>query len=81
MIGVGQSACGRSGRQSSSLSSTNRDEPDGVRELLVRGGSDRRMVGIPGVGVKAGSLPDLKRADRSGWLDVCAFSFPAPGIR
>ena len=53
--------------------------------MLVRGGSDRRIVGIPEIGVKAGSLPDLKRADLSRWLDDLsrwlddfAFSFPAP---
>ena len=46
--------------------------------MLVRGGSDRRIVGIPEIGVKAGSLPDLKRADLSRWLDDFAFSFPAP---
>ena len=56
------------------------DSPTGVRELLVRGGSDRRIVGIPKIGVQAGSLPDLKRADLSRWLDDCAFRFPAPGI-
>ncbi len=56
------------------------DPTGSVRELLVRGGSDRRIVGIPEIGVKAGSLPDLKRADLSRWLDDFAFSFPAPGI-
>ena len=57
------------------------DSPTGsVRESLVCGGSDRRIVGIPKIGVKAGSLPDLKRADLSRWLDDFAFSFPAPGI-
>jgi len=54
------------------------DPPGSVRELLVRGGSDRRIVGIPEIGVKAGSLPDLKRADLSRWLDDFAFSFPRP---
>ncbi len=57
------------------------ERPTGsVRGLLVRGGSDRRIVGIPEIGVKAGSLPDLERADLSRWLDDFAFSFPAPGI-
>jgi hypothetical protein len=50
------------------------------RELLVHDGSDQRIVGIPEIGVTAGSLADLKRADLSRWLDDFAFSFPAPGI-
>lgn len=51
-----------------------------VRESLARFSSDRRHFDILEIGVWAGSLTGLGRADLSRWLDDCAFSIPAPGI-